>query len=517
MIVRAAGIACAAVIAAACTDATTDRPAGNPSDRAAHAPDIVLLTVDTLRADRLGAAGYAPRGGSPTPLADRLAADGAILTRCYAPRGQTHPSLASMLTGKFPITHGLRDNGMQFSAEHVPFPVTLKRAGYRTAAFCSNLDRTRWPFWIRGFDAAEDGVEGALLEEGARGFEMHAEWDERTVAKALAWIGTLPPRDGEPSAPFFLWVHLYDAHQPYTPSEDARARFMDPAYDGPFRHPRGSDDAPRDAVGEYVDAWALSDATFGAADLAAVDALYDAGVWDTDRRLQRVVDALTRRGLFDEALVVYSSDHGEELGRHHDYFGHGNSIYDDVLHIPLVVRWPGEVRPGTRIDGLCQNLDLFPTFLEAAGIEVPSDTEGISLLPHLLGERADGPREFAFGEWEDLLYSISDGAWKAIANPRGVQPRKPPYRHREGAAFPYECAELYHLSADPGEQVNLHASRPDEARRLGVALRAFLSHPSHRTPLALPDRADPALEALGYIGSTRNKRDVLTIECGEDR
>src|SRR5690606_10367794 len=125
--------------------------------------------------------------------------------------------------------------------EHVPFPVLLRARGYRTAAFCSNLDRTRWPFWIRGFDVAEDGVDGALVEEGARGFETHALWDERTVAKAIRWIESLPREgsgDEAPRRPFFLWVHLYDAHQPYTPSEAARERFADPTYEGPFRHPR---------------------------------------------------------------------------------------------------------------------------------------------------------------------------------------------------------------------------------------------------------------------------------------
>ncbi|MFG0318466.1 MAG: sulfatase [Planctomycetota bacterium JB042] len=505
MIARAAALAHVATVAA-CSDAPAPRP-----------PDIVLLTVDTLRADRVGAMGHAPRGGSPTPLADALAARGAVFTRCYVPRGQTHPSLASMLTGKFPITHGLRDNGMQFAAEHVPFPVLLKRRGYRTAAFCSNLDRTRWPFWLRGFDVAEDGVEGMLTEEGARGFETHATWDERTVAKALRWIEALPRADPDApdaAAPFFLWVHLYDAHQPFTPSEEARDRFADPGYDGPFRHPRGEDGPPRDAAGEHLAAWALGDRSYDADDLAAVDALYDAGVADVDARLARVTAALEATGRLDDAMVLYSSDHGEELGRHHGYFGHGNSIYDAVLHVPLIVAWPGRIAPGTRVDGLCQNLDLFPTLLEAAGAEVPADTEGRSLLPLLGG--APG-RPFVYAEWEDLLYSISDGTWKAITNPRGAQPRKPPYNHRDGAAFPYACFELYHLADDPGERRDLHGARPAEEDRLHRELREFLSHPSRRTPLRLPDEVDAGLEALGYVGSTRNKRDVLSIECGEDR
>src|SRR5690606_21325760 len=127
---------------------------------------------------------------------------------------------------------------------------------------------------------AEDGVDGALVEEGARGFETHALWDERTVAKAIRWIESLPREgsgDEAPRRPFFLWVHLYDAHQPYTPSEAARERFADPTYEGPFRHPRGEEGPPRDAAGEHLDAWALGDGAYDARDLAAVDALYDAG------------------------------------------------------------------------------------------------------------------------------------------------------------------------------------------------------------------------------------------------
>ena len=478
-------------------------------------PHIVLLTVDTLRADRIGAMGNAPRGGSPSPVADALAERGVLFTQCYAPRGQTHPSLASMLTGKFPITHGLRDNGMSLETEHVPFPVLLRQRGYRTAAFCSNLDRTRWPFWVRGFDVAEDGVEGMLQEEGgALGFRYHAVWDERTIDKALTWIETLE----EPvSAPVFLWVHLYDVHQPYTPSDDALARFADPAYDGPFSHPRGEDpDAPHNAVAPHLSAWALGDRAYDDADLAQVDALYDAGILDVERRLQRVLDALDARGILDDALVCYSSDHGDELGRHDGYFGHGNSIYDAVLKIPMILAWPGRLPAGRRVDGLCQNLDVFATVLEAAGIEAPAGAESLSLLPAARGDADAALREHVFGEWEDLLYSVSDGTWKAIANPRGARPRKPPYKHRPGASFPYECFELYRVADDPEELVDVYGQHPEEWDRLRTALRRFLAQPGHRRPLALPDDADPALEALGYVGSTKTRRNVLTIDCGDD-
>ncbi len=453
------------------------------------------------------------RGESPTPLFDRIAREGIRFERCYAPRGQTHPSLASMLTGNYPITHGLRANGLRLSSRHVPLPVLLEREGYRTAGFCANLDKGRWPFWIRGLDVAEDGIDGALLEEGYdQEFRFQREWDERVVEKAIRWIESIPPAD---AAPIFLWVHLYDAHQPYTPAAGDAARFVDADYSGPLREPNGPPDAPKDGVTPYLDAWTLGEGAPTVADVEHVRHLYDAGVRGCDDRLARIFSVLEARGHLEDALVVYTSDHGDELGDHHVYFGHGNSIYDSVLRIPLALSWRNRVAAGRVTDALVQNLDLFATLLEAAGAAPPVN-EGSSLLPIALGSTDRSAREHVFAEWEDSMYSVSDGTSKLIQNPRGVQPRKPPFHRVPGRGFPYACFELYDLRTDPLEQANVYAPDDPRAVRLREVLRAFLARAEHRDPMQRSDEIDPALEALGYVGAPRREK-VLTIDCGDER
>lgn len=481
-------------------------------DRPPPRPNIVLFTVDTLRADRVGCYGNAPAAGSPTPFADRLAAEGVAFEQCFATRGLTHPSLASLLTGKFPITHGLRHNGMALPPAHSTLPALLKRAGYRTAGFASNLDIGHWPFWVRGFDVAEDGVEGRLKEEGyTNSHAFQRVWDDRTVAKAIRWIEGLPA-DG---TPFFLWVHLYDVHDPYTPLEEDAARFRDPGYAGPLRHPTAPPGPnARDRITKTLSDWTLGRAEYRPADVAQVKALYDAQLAAVDAKLGRVHAALERRGLLQGALVAYSADHGDELGDHHRYFAHGASIYDSVLRIPLIVAWPGRAAAGGRVRGLAQNLDLFATLLEAAGAEPPAGTEGVSLLRALADPAAPTGREFAFGEWEDLIYSVSDGAWKYIHNPQGARPQKPPYSMTEDQGFPYQCHELYRVEVDPLEQRNLFDRKHPEARRLLQVLETFLADPAHRGAMDLGGGADPNLAALGYTGTTK-ERDIVTIDCGD--
>lgn len=479
-------------------------------------PNIIILTLDTLRADRVGAYGNVPAAGSPTPLADRLAAQGVVFERCFVPRGVTHPSLASLLTGKYPATHGLRRNGFPLDARHVPLPVLLRRAGYRTAGFAANLDQSRWPFWVRGFEVAEDGIEGRLLDEGyGQAHVFQRVWDERTVTKALRWIETLPLGD---AAPIFLWVHLYDVHAPYTPERRWLEPYTVPGYDGPFRQPTVREgDADTDRITALIDAWTLGRASFTPADLEQVKAVYDAGVRGCDEKLARVAAALEGKGLLKNALVIYSSDHGDELCDHHDYFQHGNSIYDGTLHVPLIVSWPGEIAGGRRVAGLTQNLDLFPTLLQAAGLTPPADCEGVSLLPVLRGETGETGRSHVFAEWEDLIASASDGEWKYIHNPKGARPRSPPYSLVENAGFPYECHELYNVAVDPREQHDLFAKSHPRAISLLLWVERFLGQPEHRNALEPGGPADEELAALGYLGAARPQDRVLTIDCGDER
>lgn len=505
-----------------------------PDDSTPRRPDILIVTIDTLRADHLGCYGNrsaamanqrvdhesALDGDAPemdaSPIADALARGGVLFERCFAPRGQTHPSLASMLTGLYPITHGLRANGQRLPTEIETLPAILQKNGYHTAAFPANLARERWDFWMRGFDVAIDGTDGRIVEEGAaNAFRSQRVWDRRVTDLAKAWIQSLPD-DGRP---FFLWVHLYDVHDPYTPETGDAEAFVDPAYVGPAQHPTGSSENPRDVLTDVITAWTLDRLPMNDADVRHVKALYDGGVRGCDRKVGELFAELKVRGRWKDTLTILSSDHGDELADHHRYFAHGSSIYDGVLRVPLIMSWPRQIAPGRRVDGLTQNLDIFPTVLEAAGLKVPGPCEGESLLPVLRGERDRASRTHVFAEWEDLIYAVSDGDWKLIVNPKGVRPKKPPYNIAgPDVGFPYECHELYHIAMDPREQHNLFDRDHKEARRLNRVLMEYLRDPRHRRPMHLLDpEADASslagLNELGYIGSTSEDRGVVTIDC----
>lgn len=465
-------------------------------------PDIILFTIDTLRADEFGS-DPAHRGISATPFLDSLAPSGVSFTRCFAPRGQTHPSLASLLSGLYPSTHGLRRNGEPLSPAITPLAVHLKRAGYQTAAFCSSLDRTRFDFWLRGFDVAEDGTGGDFTAE-ARNPNGQREWDERVTQRAIRTIESL-----RPDQPLFLWVHLFDAHEPYTPDAGDAAGVVDTSYGGALRS-----SSLGEGVAKALRRFTLRENELTAADLDHVRSLYRASIRGCDRRLERIAEALRRAGRWDDSVRCVTADHGEDLGEHQRYFGHGNSIYDTSLRIPLLVLDPQRFQP-SRCDALVQNLDLFPTLLERAGLPIPSDCEGISLEPLLTRRPGARGREFVIGEWEEHIRSISDGRFKLISNPLGLQPRNPPFDAQPGIGFPYRCRELYNVEADPLETTDLYRKGHPEALRLLSLLESFERARPNRSATGTATNPDSAaLEALGYLG---RREDLPRIVCGDDR
>lgn len=469
--------------------------------------NLILFTVDTLRADATGAKRSDASEPSTTPLFDQWAAEGVVFERCFAPRGQTHPSLASILTGKYPASHGLRRNGQPLAPIHEPLPVLLKRRGYRTAAFCASLDRTRFDFWIRGFDVALDGTGGSFIDEAKRPDGQRG-WDESVTQAAIRYLESLPKDD----APLFLWVHLFDAHEPYTPDIVDAREYVDPDYRGTLV----DDGLPGESVARRLRAFTLGTTSLDAADREYIDGLYRASIRGCDRRLSRIVDALNNTGRLADSIRVYTADHGEDLGEHARYYGHGNSIYDTSLHVPLVIAGGDGFRAGARVSDLVQSFDVFETLLAGSGATPPSDSESLDLSPLARGDVGARGREFVIGEWEDRLHSISDGTWKLIHNPQGVQPNNPPFEAIAGIGFPYRCRELYNVATDPLEATDLYRRGHPEAVRLFAELERFLGDPKHRGSGAggSSESDIEALRALGYVGS--NDRDLPRIDCEED-
>jgi len=266
-----------------------------------------------------------------TPSLDALARDAVVFTRAYAQAPITTVSHATILTGTFPPRHKVNDFGTPLPAA-VPYLADLfKGQGYRTAAFVGSLildpRNGTAPGFDRGFDVYDAGYR--LRRPGEDRYQTIERRGEEVTARALAWVGSAG------AAPFFLWVHLFDPHDPYDPPADLKQRFASAPYDG---------------------------------EIAAVD-----------RLVGKIVAALGAQSTLERSVVVVAADHGEALGDHGEDT-HGLFLYDATLHVPLVVRLPGRKNAGTRVGARVRLADIAPTMLEAAGVAIPAAMQGESLL-----------------------------------------------------------------------------------------------------------------------------------------
>lgn len=482
--------------------------------------NLVIISVDTLRADHLGAYGNNRWQNSPTPQADELAARGVLFETHYAPRGQTHPSLASLITGKYPITTGLRENRFPLPSQHRTLFEHLQDAGYQTGVFISNLqvDNPQDPTesWIaRGADVKSDGFQGNLRKEGGQNeSRFQRTWDERVQFAALDYLGQV-----DTDQPFAMWVHFYDVHKPYNPPPTHTQAYgpHGPTVPQILR-------APGDQSGQLLDKH-LNEITLGnreisADELSRINGLYDSTVRATDDRIATILARLDELGERDNTYIVFTSDHGEELYDHNRYFFHGASIYDGTVSVPLIISGP-DLPTGKRVPAVTRHIDVAPTLLDLLQLpEAAADMEGGSLKPLAQGETTEPPAPFAIIEWQDLIYAVSDGKHKLIWNDQHIWPKKPPYygnKVPKTVGFEIDCVEGYDLLADPYEQVNLLADITVSAEDRGTgralpeafqphfnALQRFLADPNHQGGFAadaLDSKALEQLRQLGYVGT----------------
>lgn len=387
--------------------------------RESKQPPVILISIDTLRSDRLPMYGYR---GVETPALDALRADSVLYSRAYSHCPLTLPSHASMLTGLLPAEHGIRDNiGFTLPSKIPTAAEVLKKSGYATGAAVSAFVLRRETGIARGFDWFDDEVEPI----GPSQVIARVQRDGRdTIRAATNWLD-------EPRAnPFFLFVHLYEPHSPYTPPEPFRSRYRD-AYDGEIAY--------------------------------------------TDQLIGELVGYLKRKELYDDALIVVLSDHGEGLNDHGEE-EHGIFLYREAIQVPLLVKLPRSRRSGETIETPAQLADVF-TMLTTRALPPDAPPDRViyseSFYPKL-----------HFG-WSDL-HSVVRGDRHFI---RAPQP------------------ELYDLARDPGEKRNVIA----DDRRSFVQLRAAIE--PYVREAAKPAAIDPEearkLAALGYVGS------AVTTQPGE--
>jgi len=466
---------------------------------------ILLITLDALRADHLGCYGYS----RPTsPAMDGLAAGGARFSEAQVPRGQTWPSLSSLLTGHYPLEHGVRDNSNHPGAYLEMLPGYLQGAGYRTAAFLANYGDA-----IRSKDTF--GLDH-LARADVSSTTPQDQWDDSMTDQAVAWVTENRHR------PTFTWVHLMNPHRPYDPPAAERALFVpDGEHDGWLddrvslaelnqgirdgRIPLTEEQFDEFAHARYWQPWLANDyldlmqkqdwhLTFdqlldmivlqrvdlSTADLDYILSRYDAEVRSADRCVGRLLETIDRLGLRDQTLVILASDHGDELFDRNHYFFHSSSIYQGVLHVPLILRWPGQIPPATVVDSLAEITDLLPTVLHSAGLPQPAGLPGKSLLP-LIEAPVEALHTYAFAEMlhrlprgeqaeppMDAAYAVRDTRWKLVLNPSGLHSRKVPYACLPNRGYPIARQELYDLEHDPGEHQNLLALGTEELERMAL-------------------------------------------------
>ena len=396
----------------------------------------MIVTIDTLRADRLGC--YGARDVA-TPRLDRIAAQGALAVEASAHVPLTRPSHVSLFTGLLPSEHGIRDNVSPAVVPQVPLLAELFRKNdFATGAFVSSVVLESQSGLDRGFDVYADSFEGSSGD--AQFLNTVQKKGEDTIAEAVAWLR------GQAGRRVFLWLHLYEPHDPYEPPEPYAARYAGRPYDAEV-------------------AW-------------------------TDELFGRFEDALGSLGLRDDTALVVASDHGEGLGEHAESL-HGFFVYQTTLRVPFLVRAPG-IPPGRRLERTVRLVDIFPTVLELAGLSAPRELalSGRSLVAALRGApEPDEPMTYAetlvpllqFG-WSDLRV-IREGRFKYIQAPR---------------------PELYDLREDPGERRDLAREQASRAAAMRAALAKVLDRERQvrREGASAPsDEVIEKLGALGYVGA----------------
>ena len=445
---------------ASCAGAATTK-----QSKPARPPNIILITLDTTRADRMGFLG-STRG--LTPNLDAVAQQSVVFSRAYAHVPLTTPSHANIFTGTYPQFNHLSFMGQPLAADLPNLPDILKHHGYKTAAFVgSMIVDPRSPVaagFGRGFDTYD-----APFHNRRKGEDRYRSVERRAgavVDSALTWLST--HRQG----PFFIWVHCYDPHAPYEPPEPYKTRYAAEPYDGEIAY--------------------------------------------TDSEMGKLFSGLRSLSLYDHAMIAVMADHGEALGEHGEHH-HGVFLYDETIHVPLLIKLPGQHFAGKRVDERARLVDIAPTILEEVGVAIPTAMQGESLLRLM---KAGGGITPTIGVDADRpAYAESDYAHRAFGWSALRSWRTGKYLYVDAPE-----RELYDQTADPKAVLNLAPnaravadtmqSQADEFRRKTMRaedatdvcidraqyIRTCGTYASSKGTALSPEQSE-SLRALGYVGT----------------
>lgn len=453
------------------------------------APNFLLISIDTLRADHLGSYGYSR---DTSPRLDELAAAGVLYEESISQAPNTHPSMASMLTSRYPSRLG----GKAFKYIHYSLPTiaeVLRNSGYDTAAIVSNV-------WLKkemGFDAGF-----AHFDETSAMSEFYAEQD-RIDWKEAAHVtdAALELLASRSNRPFFLWLHYLDPHHPYDPPAPFDTRFSGSAHEHREFLSELSALRTREQTQRLVKMGSGEEPVTDAEFQAIVDQ-YDGEIAYADMQIGRVLDELDRMGIADSTTVIVTSDHGEEF-RDHAGWGHSHTLHRELLHVPLIIRYARSSQVpdssaeaplrGIRVGQRVRTLDIAPTIATAAGRPVPDVMEGRDLRSLAQHDRV-AISMLTRKHWT----SIAMDSWKLITRAGGADR---PVSASDDDSSP---VELYDLREDLFEHRNVADEHGDTVARLNAALEEHVGrNAAAETISKTAEQLDPAtrkqLEALGYI------------------
>jgi arylsulfatase A-like enzyme/Flp pilus assembly protein TadD len=436
------------VLASSAGGANTSKAASAPPV-GSQLPNIILITLDTTRADRMGFLG-SKRG--LTPNLDVLARQSVVFTRAYSQIPLTTPSHAVLLTGTYPQFNHL-DGLIQPLRADLPYlPDLFHQRGYHTAAFVGAMvldpATDAAPGFGRGFDVYDADFHNPQPgEDRYHSLERRA---EDVANRAMGWLRQ------NSQGPFFLWLHFYDAHEPYDPPEPFKAHYASEPYDGEIAY--------------------------------------------TDSVVGSVMEVLQRHGLYENTVIAIAADHGEAFGEHGEKF-HGMFLYDETIHVPLLLKLPGEKFAGKRVQSRVALADVAPSVLEAAGVSIPPSMQGQSLVALMDVARTSAGKQSAGGEKgaaDRAIYSETNYAHRVFGWSELHSWRREEYLYVQAPK-----RELYDQLSDPDALKNLASTDKAVADTLDSQLSDFRKKTSGAAveQAELNPEAEEKLRALGYMGS----------------
>ena len=441
---------------------------------------IVLISIDTLRADHLGSYG---NERVETPRIDAFASEGVLFEQHVSVAPVTLPSHTSLMTGTYPRTHGTPRNGFIVDESNTLLAERLRDAGFTTAGFVSAVPLASSFGFAQGFDSYDEPVRRVLGNDRDPAITRRADW---MTDRVLQWLD----EGGAQAERLFVFVHYFDVHYPYENGEPWDSMYRD-------------EDMP-DAGGSMQDLHRLRRA-FRRSDPEAAGlsraraAAYAGGVTWTDGQIGRLLDGLAERGLLDRSLVILTSDHGETMDSHpEELWDHGLTLFEETMHVPLILRFPSGWQAGRRVSQLVANIDLAPTLLEWLSLPPLEEASGTSFAPLVAGGTLP-PRAPVFLEAMEPSDKLADAGALRWRNERK---RRAARSQQWKLLFQPWNGEVraYDLLLDPGETVPLAPGAP-EPRQLQLDLEEWAAGPVRpERREALDPETREQLRALGYGG-----------------